>query len=255
MSKKKVPKYLTNKKRKSLLVRNIPIDEMDKGFVSRLKWFMCDEFRKQIVQNQEIFNELHRAINLRLDQTTEQKKLKENGTANFSKNIICRSELIEGVNITESNMELILHYYQLKVLKSPIDKIRNFQRINDGLNYFLKEFEIPKEIDVLRSKYNNYRMLRHQFAHFNYGSFVFEAKEEQFESFLRRLPDLSIGDDYHAYYDAKPGVVMTYKIEGIKFLKNFYPLVYDYFTRLLELMFPPSDFKAYPYPNADKFKI
>jgi len=237
---------------KQLLIRDVPTSESGKEEISALKSFLLNEYKNLITQNQLMFNELHRGINLRLNETFEQKKLKDNSQANFSRNILNRSEIIECINFTDAHLELILHYHQLKVLGKPIEKIKHYQKVNDGLNLFLKKLKVPYEIQKLKSRIDLYRKLRHQFAHYNYGIFVFEAKHNAFERFLKQLHGIEIKEEYNTYIDGKLGVVLKYNFTGNDFIKELYPQAFEYIARLIEFMLPSSTYKAFPYKGFKK---
>ena len=127
-------------------------------------------------------------------------------------------------------------HYQLRILNKQLNEINNFSEVEKGLNLFLKGENFNQKFERIRSKIKHFRTLRNQFAHYRYGVFSFSANYESFESFLKNLPGIILGESMWAYLDGKAGVFQPYEISSNLFNKEFRNAAFEFYERLIEIL-------------------
>jgi len=232
----------SKRKRESILVTKDNEIVSHPNYYINLKHGFYNEFVYELKIYEDSMQFLHYAI-------TDFSKVKELDIIQTNKlhNHILRSTLIESFVILDNHINNALHFFQLRKLERPPNKIKHYSRVDDGLNEFLKVIEIPKELDSARNTITNYRNLRNQFAHYKNGIFAFNATQESFESFLQKREGFQLHNSFHCYIDGKAGVILHYEILSKKFISEFYIESQNFMLMLLEYLFSTDENKIFEF--------
>jgi hypothetical protein len=236
----------SKRKRAFIAVRTIPVtDEEMPNFFKNLKEGLLGEYKNKLGLQLRLTKDIHSLIDEKLkdfgeDNQNNQKQKKQSQYLSIAHVKISRSALIESLTMLDEMVGQALYHYQLRKLKRRVEEIRNWQRIEDGLNECLNGFETPSEFKSCRFLMQSFRMLRHQFAHNPAGIFSFTAEKENFESFLVSLKGIKLGTSCHVYIDGKSGVFICYSIESDEFLIKFFNESVKFYSMLLEILFTGS---------------
>ncbi len=219
---------MTNpRKRIVRLVRTIPTEEIP-NFYENLKAGLLEQYKNKLGSHLNSIHSIHELINKeaidfnKVNKNNKELRQQENLRFNIFHQKIDRSALIESVIILDWSISETLDHFQTRKLNKKSEEMKDWQKIEDGLNEYLKGWGLPKEFQSQRSLIKHFRGLRHQFAHNPIGIFSFEAREESFESFLKNLEGINLEDSYHALISGKAGVVIPYNLNSGKFLENFF---------------------------------
>jgi len=149
-----------------------------------------------------------------------------------------RNGVIQYFVILDEMVNSILTQHQSELGISS-DKIENFEKVDKGINKFYPESNRTAEFNEHYSRVQHFRTLRHQFAHYSYGAFYLEARQESFESFLKDLNGITLTTEggYHCYINSKPGMILPYVFENDEFFHQLLKEGTNFFKLLLEIFF------------------
>lgn len=232
----------SKRKREPILVTTVKEILEDPNFYTNLKHGLFNEFVNELKTNEDSFQLMHNAIT-DFSKVTELEVIQTNTLHHH----ILRSTIIESFVILDNHINIALNIYQLRKLEIHPNKTKQYSRVDEGLNEFLKVKDIPKQLDSIRNTITNYRNLRNQFAHYKNGIFVFNANQESFESFLQNRDGIQLHDSFHCYIDGKAGVILRYEIMSKKFVNDFYTDSQSLMLMLLEYLFPTDENKIFEF--------
>ncbi|MFZ1075186.1 MAG: hypothetical protein WAN50_02330 [Minisyncoccia bacterium] len=223
----------SKKKRHLFLVRDVQDEDIPNLF-ENLKESLLDDYKKKVADNIVAFNKIHEAL-------TNEDEDKGNHTAHLTNTLhqkITRGNLIECIIILDLHIEGIIDQFQTRKLSLQREKRIKWSKIEEAISECLKGLVVPKEFQGKRSVIQNFRKLRHQFAHNPMGAFSFEDKESAFESFLGNLEGISIGQSaWSSRTNNEPGVVIPYTIVSSEFINIFYKESSTFISMFLEILF------------------
>jgi hypothetical protein len=149
-----------------------------------------------------------------------------------------RNGVIQYFVILDEMVNSILTQYQSD-LRITSDKIENFEKVDEGIKKFHPEEKRSSDFNKQYSRIKHFRTLRHQFAHYKYGFFYLEAKQESFESFLNNLDGITLTTEggFHCYINGKPGMILPYQIENDEFFHQLLKEGTNFFKLLLATFF------------------
>lgn len=151
---------------------------------------------------------------------------------------IDRNALLESLIVLDKYINQAVFQFQVRKLKIKPTEVEYFDKVEEALNSILKEIEVSKEFDRSRSEIRHFRTLRNQFAHYPHGMFALDAKGESFESFLKKIPGLNLGQSFWATDNKKAQFVIPYEIVNDGILKTYHKSSMVFLDLLLELFFP-----------------
>jgi hypothetical protein len=119
------------------------------------------------------------------------------------------------------------------------DEVKYYSKIDHGINEFLPQKDRSKEFDKKYTRIKHFRTLRNQFSHYSYGTFMLEAKQESFESFLISLNGIEFKTQggFHGYLDGKPGMSLPYHFTSGEFVHTLFDEGTEFYIELLEIFF------------------
>jgi len=143
-------------------------DELDPNFTVNLKKGMLD----QLISETTELIKLNQKGHSLLQRNSEENK--DNYPTNTRLHfLLIRGLLIEMfVTLDKYLQQLILHH-QLRILKIEPESLKYFDRAQKGIKEYFENSVLPPELDRLRNRIKHFRILRNQFAHFEYGRFFF----------------------------------------------------------------------------------
>jgi len=214
----------SKRKRRVILVRTIPVADSPE-FRKKLKVSLLETYKNQQETHLRIMSSLHLLIK---DSSSEVHQKLDRGI------------LIECITILDENIGQALHHFQLRILKREPDQTIDYQDAEDELKACLPK-SVPSQFQSQRSIIRNFRSLRHQFAHRSSRAFSFLANKDNFESFLRKLDGITLGESFHVLINGKAGVLIPYQITSDKFLPRFYSESVAFLSMLLGILFPTDE--------------
>lgn len=97
--------------------------------------------------------------------------------------------------------------------------------------------ETSAGLEQVRSRMEFYLALRNQFAHYPYdneGCFHLSARQDSFESLIRKESGIECGQASHAYKLGRPGYLIRYTITGDELARNLIAAAKKYYNTLLD---------------------
>ncbi|MFZ3054536.1 MAG: hypothetical protein WA091_00940 [Minisyncoccales bacterium] len=242
---------MTSKKKRIVFPVRTILNEETTDLFENLKKVLLDNYKRRSGDNLIAINEMHKIIakeGRNINKLNKEEAVAKNKFNNLLHQKIDRSAIIECVIILDSEIKNILHQFQIRKLKLESNEIEELEGIEEGINMCLKGKVLPKEFQGKRSFIQNFRKLRHQFAHNSLGVFSFEDKGPDFELFLKNLEGIVIMPSiWTSRGKNKAGVFISYNINSSKFLDIFYKESVIFISMLLEILFPTEKEKIFKF--------
>lgn len=217
----------SRRKRPSQLVRTIPMEELGENFIGNLTTGLKSQFENSIEFAKGRFIQLHHS--------------NESGSLAANKTIchyqLDRGEAIELFVVFDGYLNQLLFHYQLRILGIPADKVDTFSKVEEGIKTFLNKLDVPGQLDSQYTKLKHFRTLRNQFAHYNHGTFYFQAKHESFETFIKKLDGIELGHDEWCFIDGKAGVKIPYNFTSGNFNGELSKTMISFYKDLVDFLF------------------
>jgi hypothetical protein len=235
---------ISKRKRFVRPARIIPIaDEEEFDFYKKFKEMLSEEYKNELSFHLMLTRDVHFVIdekikNLEKNKKNDEKQKQQSRYLFTAHPKISRSGLIDSFAMLDAKIGRALFYYQVRRLKRKREEIKDWQKIEEGLNECLNGSEIPNEFKGYRSLIQNFRELRHQFAHNPVGIFSFSADKDNFESFVISLKGIKLDKSYHVSSNGKAAAFICYDIESDAFLHKFFNESIEFYSMLLEILFP-----------------
>jgi len=121
-----------------------------------------------------------------------------------------------------------------------LDKDVSYDDDTGGALRILPQFlsqESASKLDPLKGRLEFYLTLRNQFAHYAYngeGSFHMNAKQDSFESLVRKEAGIECAPSLHAFKQGKPGFFIKYTITSDRPLISLIEATKAYYFGLLD---------------------
>ena len=234
-----------------MVVKTIPTEKIF-NFYENLKAELLGRYKKKLKTHLDIMLGIHKLIDSNAKEFDSKCKKKLNQQIEHfrftrSHQQIDRSTLIESVIILDSSINQSLHNFQLRKLNKKPEEIKEYSKVEDGLNKYLKELVIPLQFEKKRSIIKHFRVLRNQFAHYPIGMFFFSAEQGNFESFLKSIEGIDFKNSYWIDINGKAGVAIPYNINSNKFIEKFSTDSIIFFSMLVEILFPTKKKKVFNF--------
>lgn len=199
------------------------------------KHFRMEEYNAKIGVLMSNLNTLQHSIDLAKQSENALSPVAYNSLMIFN----LRNAVIQYFVILDEMVNSVLTQRQLEN-DVPLDEIRYYSKIDEGINEFLPQDQRSADFDKKYSRVKHFRTLRNQFAHYSDGAFMLEASQESFESFLNGLEgiELTTKGGFHGYIDGKPGMSLPYQSTSDEFVHTLFKDGTQFLKVLMETFFP-----------------
>lgn len=236
----------SKRRRQAVYVTKIDIEESGivipehiKKLKNPRKHFRLEEYNSKLNILKNDLNNLQHALENAKQSTTPIPVLAYDNLLIFN----YYSAVIQYFVVLDVMINSILTQHQIEQNVN-FDEVKYFSKIDQGITEFLPQQSRSKEFDKKYSRIKHFRTLRNQFSHYSYGTFMLEAKEESFESFLNNLDgiEFTTPGGFHGYLDTKPGMSLPYNFTSGEFVHTLFEEGTEFYKELLKIFFPdPKD--------------
>lgn len=222
---------MSKRLRNGLAFKLMPIESLGPNFWANLKHGLLDNYQASARHILDNFHGLDQYLLFLRSQNVDEFSISNQGSQN------ARSALIELVILYDSCISTMMRHYQIRCQSQELNEIHIFSSPEDGLSQLLKGVDLTSEFQSLRNRMLLFRQLRNQFAHFPLGTFIFSAKQDNFESFLKGLDGIILQGNFHCLIDKKPGVLLQYSIHSPNFVIEFFNNSCQFIELLIKVLF------------------